>query len=189
VGAEPRFSGYLRVVGYQRAPLQPQLCVTYGGQTVLPTLWKAFLMSLWTPGGEHPVDPAGTDAPTAAAGLGGQRLSPEQEAEAQEIAAEMAQVREQLSQVPAAVVVANHAMGCYELAAIHLSHQPPRLDEAQLAIDAFGALVGTLTGKLGPDEATLADALAQIRLAFVQVKASWESGPGAPEADGAPGAG
>ena len=149
-------------------------------------------MSLWTPGGEHPVDPAGTDAPTSAPGLGDQRLSPEQEAEAQEIAAEMAQVREQLSQVPAAVVVANHAMGCYELAAIHLSHQPPRLDEAQLAIDAFGALVGTLTGRLGADEATLSDALAQIRLAFVQVKASWESGQavqggpadqGAPEAD------
>ena len=139
-------------------------------------------MSLWTPGGEHPVDPAGTDdrpRPLAA----DERLSPEQEAEAQQIAAEMAQVRDQLSQVPAAVVVANHAMGCYELAAIHLSHQPPRLDEAQLAIDAFGALVGTLTGKLGPDEATLADALAQIRLAFVQVKASFEQGPGEPAAD------
>ena len=61
----------------------------------------------------------------------------------------MAQVREQLGQVPAAVVVANHAMGCYELAAIHLSNQPPRLEEAQLAIDAFGALLGAVKGSPG----------------------------------------
>lgn len=87
------------------------------------------------------------------------------------MAAEMAEVRAQLSQVPAAQVIANHAMGCWELAAIHLSAQPPKFAEAQLAIDAFGALVGVVEGHLGPDEATLADALAQLRLAFVQVKA------------------
>ena len=100
----------------------------------------------------------------------------EQELEAHQIAAEMQAVREQLSQVPAAVVIANHAMGCYELAAIHLSNQPPRLAEAQLAIDAFSALLGAISGRLGEDEATLQDALAQIRLAFVQIKASWEGG-------------
>jgi hypothetical protein len=151
-------------------------------------------MSLWTPGGEHPVDRGGADPGPAAApppGPGGEpgapELSPEQQAEAEQIAAEMAQVREQLGQVPAAVVVANHAMGCYELAAIHLSSQPPKLEEAQLAIDAFGALLDAVKGRLGPDEATLGDALAQIRLAFVQVKASWEgAAPDAnPEADGA----
>jgi hypothetical protein len=129
-------------------------------------------MSLWTPGGEHPVDRGdGPQGPAGPTPMGGD-LDPAQAAEAQAIAAEMAEVRAQLSQVPAAVVIANHAMGCYELAAIHLSGQPPQLEEAQLAIDAFGALVGTLKGHLGPDEATLDDALAQIRLAFVQVKAS-----------------
>lgn len=133
-------------------------------------------MSLWTPGGEHPVDRG-----EAAGGPGGSpRLTPEQEAEAHQIAAEMQQVRDQLAQVPAAVVIANHAMGCYELAAIHLSSQPPNFAEAQLAIDAFGALVGITEGRLGPDEATLSDALAQIRLAFVQVKASWEQSDTAP---------
>lgn len=129
-------------------------------------------MSLWTPGGEHQV-PRETD-PTAPAGPEPERLSAEQQAEAQQIAAEVAAVREQLAQVPAAVVIANHAMGCYELAAIHLSAQPPNLPEAALAIDAFGALLGAIEGRLGPDEPTLADALAQIRLAFVQVKAAWE---------------
>ena len=136
-------------------------------------------MSLWTPGGNNGGgggsaggnDPAG---PGGVPDLGQPKLSAEQEAEAHQIASEMQEVRDQLSQVPAAVVVANHAMGCYELAAIHLSHQPPRLAEAQLAIDAFGALLGAVEGRLGPDEATLNDALAQIRLAFVQVKASWE---------------
>lgn len=140
-------------------------------------------MSLWTPGGEHPVGradgPAGEGpAEPTRPGPGDQQLSAEQEADAHQIAAEMQQVRDQLGQVPAAVVIANHAMGCYELAAIHLSHQPPRLEESQLAIDAFGALLGAVAGRLGPDEATLGDALAQIRLAFVQVKASMETGAG-----------
>ncbi len=62
------------------------------------------------------------------------------------MATEMAQVREQLASVPAAVVVANHAMGLYELAAIHLRQQPPNLAEAKVAIDAFGALSGSLEG-------------------------------------------
>lgn len=150
-------------------------------------------MSLWTPGGEHPVDRSsgGDAAPAGGAGAGSPApgpaeqpdLSPEQEADAQQAAAEMAQVREQLAQVPAAVVVANHAMGCYELAAIHLSNQPPRLEEAQLAIDAFGALLGAVKGRLGEDESTLDDALAQIRMAFVQVKASAEAGGEAPTSD------
>lgn len=126
-------------------------------------------MSLWTPDGERPVERSGPDAP-------GADLGPEQEAEARELAAEMARVREQLSSVPAAVVIANHAMGCYELAAIHLSSQPPKLDEAQLAIDAFAALVGAIEGRLGGDEPTLIDALSQIRLAYVQVKAAAEAG-------------
>ena len=141
-------------------------------------------MSLWTPGGEHPVDRG--SGPEGATGAEPPRLSPEQEAEAHQIAAEMQQVRDQLSQVPAAVVIANHAMGCYELAAIHLSNQPPKLEEAQLAIDAFAALLGVTKGRLGDDESTLEDALAQIRLAFVQVKASVDAGAGASDDPTAP---
>ena len=140
-------------------------------------------MSLWTPGGEHEVpndDDRPGGAPGAAGAPGQPPLSPELEAEAAQIAAEMAEVRAQLAQVPAAQVVANHAMGCWELAAIHLSAQPPNLEEAQVAIDAFGALTEVLTGRLGDDEATLQDALAQLRLAFVQMKASFGTvAPGA----------
>ncbi len=64
---------------------------------------------------------------------------------------------------------------CYELAAIHLGADEPALDEAKVAVDAFGALVDALGDRLGEDSTTLRDALAQIRLAYVQVKAALES--------------
>ncbi len=82
----------------------------------------------------------------------------------------LADVKQRLAEVPAEVVVVNHVMGLYELAAIHLGAQPPRLAESALAIDAVGCLVEGLGERLGPDAATLTDALANIRLAFVQIK-------------------
>ena len=39
--------------------------------------------------------------------------------------------------MPAEVVVVNHVMGLYELAAIHLSSDTPDLVSAALAIDAM----------------------------------------------------
>ena len=63
-------------------------------------------------------------------------------------------------------------MGLYELGAIHLSSEPPKLTEAALAIDAVACLVDGLGDRLGPEVDTLRDALSQIRLAFVQVKGS-----------------
>jgi hypothetical protein len=84
------------------------------------------------------------------------------------------EARARVAEVPAEVVVINHAMGLYELAAIHLSAAPPDLTAAALAIDAFACLVEGLGERLGPDVATLRDALAQIRMAFVQIKQSAE---------------
>lgn len=81
----------------------------------------------------------------------------------------MEELRRQLLATPAAVVIANHAYGLFELAAIHLSEQPPHLDDARLAVDALGALVGALGERLGEAGSALHDALAQIRLAFVQI--------------------
>jgi len=82
----------------------------------------------------------------------------------------MDDVRRQLAQAPAEVVVANHVMGLYELAAIHLSSDPPDLVAAVLAIDAVACLVEGLGERLGPDASVMRDALANIRLAFVQIK-------------------
>jgi hypothetical protein len=80
------------------------------------------------------------------------------------------EARHRLAGVPAEVVVSNHVMGLYELAAIHLSAEPPSLVEAALAIDAVGCLVEGLGPRLGADSETLANALSNIRLAFVQIK-------------------
>jgi hypothetical protein len=78
-------------------------------------------------------------------------------------------MREQLARAPVEIVVANHAMGLWELAALHLSQRPPQLGPARLAIDALAALVEGLKGRLGEPEKSLQDGLAQIRMAFVQI--------------------
>ena len=82
----------------------------------------------------------------------------------------MQEARERLAQVPAEVVVTNHVMGLYELAAIHLSASPPDLHQSVLAIDAVACLVDGLGERLGDDYPTMRDALNNIRLAFVQIK-------------------
>ena len=78
--------------------------------------------------------------------------------------------------------MANHAYGLFELAAIHLSQQPPQLDQARLAVDALAALVEGLAGRLGEAEPSLHDALAQIRLAFVQISEVLEAADRTPAA-------
>jgi hypothetical protein len=94
------------------------------------------------------------------------------EADSEAAMAALHAARERLSGVPATVVVVNHVMGLYELGAIHLSMQAPQLAEAALAIDAMGCLVEGLGDRLGEEAVMLRDALANIRLAFVQVKAT-----------------
>jgi hypothetical protein len=139
-------------------------------------------MSLWTPHGEHqvPDDRAAAERDTAA-GPGGEagpepeyidpeNLTDEQRARLEEMAGEMAEAQRRLAAVPAAQVVANHAIGLFELAAIHLQAQPPHLDQASVAIDALAAMVDGLGPRFGEHERPLRDALTQIRMAYVQVK-------------------
>jgi hypothetical protein len=140
--------------------------------------------SLWTPDGEHKVaretpPPAPGGGPPGGGGSrDGPGPGPADELddlddlsleERQELAARLDELRSQLMATPAEVVIANHAYGLFELAAIHLSQQPPHLDQARLAVDALGALVGGLAGRLGEAEPSLHDALAQIRLTYVQI--------------------
>jgi hypothetical protein len=80
------------------------------------------------------------------------------------------ETRRRLAGVPAEVVITNHVMGLYELAAIHLGANPPDLGQAALAIDAVGCLVEGLGERIGPEYETLNVALSNIRLAFVQIK-------------------
>jgi hypothetical protein len=121
-------------------------------------------MSLWTPGGEHRPDPEPSpDAPSL------DDLTPDERAQLEAMQAEMAEVRQQLLGAPAAVVIANHAMGIYELAAIHLTAEAPKMAQESLPIDPLAAHVEGLPGRLGEAEQTLREALAQLRAAYLEV--------------------
>jgi hypothetical protein len=87
----------------------------------------------------------------------------------QAVGAAPSQAEQELAKTPAAVVVANHAVGLFQLAAIHLNRRPPSLEEGRLAIDALAALLDGLQGRLGDEEEALRDALAQVRLAYVSL--------------------
>ena len=129
------------------------------------------MSSLWTPGGERPVgrpepEPQPAAAPSGPPPGGPDDLTPEQQ---RQLAEEMAQMQAELVSVPPSIVIANHAVGLFQLAAIHLNQRPPNLEEGRLAIDAMGALVEGLAGRLGEEEQSLKDGLSQLRLAFVQL--------------------
>ena len=53
--------------------------------------------------------------------------------------------------------------------------EPPDREASALAIDALACLVEGLDDRLGDDASVLRDALANIRLAFVQVKGALEA--------------
>ncbi|HUP85077.1 MAG TPA: hypothetical protein VM143_05355 [Acidimicrobiales bacterium] len=122
------------------------------------------MSSIWTPGGERPVSrepvPADVDA------------APDRELTPEEMEEQMAALQQQLAETPAAEVVANHCFGLFELAALHLSLQPPQLGEATVAIDALNAVVEGLPGRLGQHEGQLKEGLASLKLAFVQIRAA-----------------
>lgn len=163
-------------------------------------------MSLWTPGGEHevprdkpqqqptpqPSGPAAAD-PAGSAEVGGvemdetalaealgipslDELSDEERAQLEQAVTQMAEQERQLATTPPEVVIANHVMGLYELAAIHLRQNPPNLGEAKLSIDAMGSVIDGLEGRLGENEATLRNAREQLQQAFVGVSRANEQG-------------
>jgi hypothetical protein len=150
------------------------------------------LVSLWTPDGERPVrrepatPPSQSASPMAQGGPppGGdspslEDLSPEERAQAEAMMTEMAEVQQRIAQTPAAEVIANHLMGFYELAAIHLSQEPPHFTEAAVAIDALRAVLETLGDRLGENVGVLNQALSQMQMAFVQLKQQTDEPPSA----------
>ena len=103
-------------------------------------------------------------------------LSPEEQARLAEAADEIAAVRAQLASAPPEQVVANHLIGLYELAAIHLGQSTPNLPAARLAIDALVAVLEACKGRLGEVEATLGAARSQIQMAYVGVANRGDAG-------------
>ncbi len=92
---------------------------------------------------------------------------------------QLREVARQLAGAPPEDVIANHCYGLFELAALHLSQQPPQLPQASLAIDALALLVEGLNMRLGAHLADLAEGLNQLRLAFVRISdmIAGEGGP------------
>jgi hypothetical protein len=137
------------------------------GATVNGRQWEdTSVSSLWTPSGDHLPEPdPGHESPPEG---GRDEASPDEAA----IAAEMERVRAELAATPVADIVANHAVGLWQLAVLHLTPDDgvPNLVEAALAIDAMAGLVDGLGDRLGENAEPLRDALAQLRLAFVQVR-------------------
>jgi hypothetical protein len=131
--------------------------------------------SLWTPSGEHqppsgPPPGAGGDPPSPPDG--GPDPSPE------EIEA-LREVHARLVATPVEDVIANHALGLWQVALVHLgvitppdetgTPPAPDLAAAGLAIDAMAALVDGLGPRLGVHEEVLRDALTQAQMLFVEV--------------------
>jgi hypothetical protein len=153
------------------------------------------MSSLWTPGGEHRVPretrgqgtgsgPADADrgqpAPTAAESDTAGPGEPDEE----EVGDSLGELQREIAAAPAEAVVANHCYGLFELAALHLSQQPPELAKARLAIDALTCLVQGLEGRLGPDEPSLREGLTQIQVAFVRLQSAGRAGDGAERQEG-----
>jgi len=124
---------------------------------------------LWTPSGSQPPP----DQPPGDPPPGDEPAASREEIEA------LRAVHAKLVATPVEDVVANHALGIWQLALVHLGvitppdadGQPPapNLAAAGLAIDALAALVDGLGERLGAHEPVLRDALTQAQMLFVEV--------------------
>src|SRR5437773_169786 len=105
------------------------------------------MSSIWTPGGEHQVPRASQDegaggaSPPNASGAARASVAAyaDDVAELSEEAledltdeelSELAEVQRQVLETPVEAVVANHAVNLFQLARLHLSQRPPRLNQA-----------------------------------------------------------
>jgi len=90
-------------------------------------------------------------------------------------AAALREAHDRLRATPVVDVVANHALGLLQLAAIHLGigsaadAGAPDLASAGVAIDATAALVDGLGVRLGPHEQPLREALAGLQTAYARI--------------------
>jgi hypothetical protein len=128
--------------------------------------------SIWTPSGEHRPDPEEETGP------------PDVEPDEAAVAAELRRVRAELARTPVVDLVANHAVGLWQLAVLHLmpdGDEPPSFEEAALAIDALASLVEGLDDRLARHAEPLRDALAQLRVAYVEIQE--RAGGDEPEGD------
>ncbi len=130
------------------------------------------MSTFWTPGGERPIprdEPAAaTQAPAGPPDVGDDFDG--DDGMDDEMRAELLAMQQQMLRTPAAIVVANHCIGLVELAALHLGQDPPNLADAQVAIDALGAMVDATGPRLGENGPPLRQALNQMRMAYIEAR-------------------
>jgi hypothetical protein len=144
--------------------------------------WKDTSVSgLWTPGGGQPPP----DRPPGDDDAGNEAAATIEEIEA------LRAVHAKLVATPVEDVIANHALGIWQLALVHLGvitppdadgrPPEPNLAAAGLAIDALAALVDGLGERLGAHEPVLRDALTQAQMLFVEVSDGRTDPPDLPD--------
>jgi hypothetical protein len=131
------------------------------------------MSTFWTPSGERPIP---RDEPQTAPAPATDPYEDDGEPMDDELRAELQAMQEQMLRTPAAIVVANHCIGLIELAALHLGQDPPNLADAQVAIDALGAMVDAVGPRLGENGPPLLQALNQMRMAFIEARSSTTGG-------------
>ena len=137
------------------------------------------MSSLWTPSGEHqPSDgsPPGSGGDPPTLPIPTIRRGPTR---ARRRSRRCARCTPRLVATPVEDVIANHALGLWQVALVHLgvitppddtgTPPAPDLASAGLAIDAMAALVDGLGPRLGVHEQVLRDALTQAQMLFVEV--------------------
>jgi hypothetical protein len=102
------------------------------------------------------------------------------------------EMREQLASVSAGDVIAEASLSLVALAYVRLGVPPEEheryrdLEAARLLIDALGGMLAAVEGRVGAAEPGLRDALARLRMAYVDVAAYVRDGEQAEETAAGP---
>jgi hypothetical protein len=154
--------------------------------------------SLWTPYGEEPVPPAGAGSPPSGGGSdddlgdgpggpgGGQGGGPGPEDLDPE---QMREMLARLAATPVEAIVTQFAVELQEITVLHLglaAERPESLASAAIALDAMAGLVDAVGDRLGPNTEPLRQAVAALRLGFVEVASELSehaTGEGPPAAE------
>ena len=95
------------------------------------------------------------------------------------------EMREQLASVSAGDVIAEAGLSLVALAYVRLGLPPEEheryrdLDAARLLIDALGGMLAAVEGRVGAAEPGLRDALARLRMTYVEVARHVQAGEAA----------
>jgi hypothetical protein len=98
------------------------------------------------------------------------------------------EMREQLASVPAGDVIAEASLSLVALAYVRLGVPPEEheryrdLEAARLLIDALGGMLAAVEGRVGAAEPGLRDALARLRMTYVEVANRVQAGDAAQQA-------